>query len=1200
MDWDQRPIVRNPWRFALLFVISVLLSGTADDAFTATLYVNPTSGTCPGASTGNVYCTIQDAINAASTSDVIFIAPGIYEESLKLVNTTSRSLTVRGSGISHTRIKSYSRGFLANEDVSIEHLTIDGVGPPKSGLGGGVYVANNANVTLSDVVISNNHGGGGGGVAVWSGAANLKRVAIVKNWSKMVDASFSDSPSSGGGVFVNVGTSLVAVDSVISGNYAGIDPTIPTDTPVANGGFGAGIFNLGTTTLVNTTISGNSAFATDIPGGAITNGNDLINATLNLYNVTITGNSAAIGGGGVYNVNGTVNARNSIIAANTDDGTAPNCGGNAFFSQDYNIIGVSNGCDNTVFPSSANDRKDISVNQLDLLALPADGTAFDNIPVFLTAGLNTNSVAVDAIGVNNCLGQNNNQLTNDQRDVARPLDGDNNGSSLCDIGAYELGQDILVFPKEQLTFEDQGTSTVFVALAQPPAQTVQLNISSQNTNEGSIATPTLSFNGSDWNTPKPVQIDVQNDGVLDGDQTYTVNITASGLTVQPKSVAITNIDTITAPGLIVDPQSITIQEGGASATLKVRLATPPATGSVVNLSINNDLVAVDRQETISPSTLTFNDSNWKDLQLVTVAAIDDTVIEGDRNYHLLVSVAGSTTDTTYATVPNTSVNVLNQDNDIPVGNPGITFSPAPNNNLTTSENGGQVTISAVLNSMPSADVAVNFLSNDINEGMIQVGQSQQQSAQLVFTLQNWDTPQSITVVGIDDNYVDGGKIYKIVTEISSNDASYQGINPDDISITNIDNDTPDLVITPTSGLTTSESGSSASFQVSLTNAPAPTTQVAFSAVAQPPAPGLPLEGSISLPATQLVFTSDNYNVPQTVTVFGVDDNVVDCSKTYNVTVSIDSNNTTSAPYLNSGITGTVSVTNTDNDVSSAPQIVFSKTQLNTSETGTSDSFNVCLTTQPSAPVTINMAIPVGWGNEGAFSGNQLSQTLIIDQNNWTQAHSVTVIGVDDTVADGAQTYNLVISAPISSDPNYANQIMPAVSVTNADDEEACKTAPDPTIPGLCTETTVISTSEDGGSGEFRVKLVKKPSNLVTVKITVSDTTEGSIADPVNGQSAFKRLTFSDTNWNTEQSVTIVGIDDTIDDGNITYQLELDTSESFATEYQSIALPNIRVVNQDNDRAKPNDPNAGGALHPGIVLLLLLFTRYRNRFGRIQP
>jgi hypothetical protein len=86
---------------------------------------------------------------------------------------------------------------------------------------------------------------------------------------------------------------------------AGADVTIDGLT-VMNGhvvgpSFGGGIFNAGTLTVTNSTISGNSATA----GGGIVNDGEFGSATLTITNSTISGNSATgagnVDGGGILN-----------------------------------------------------------------------------------------------------------------------------------------------------------------------------------------------------------------------------------------------------------------------------------------------------------------------------------------------------------------------------------------------------------------------------------------------------------------------------------------------------------------------------------------------------------------------------------------------------------------------------------------------------------------------------------------------------------------------------------------------------------------------------------------------------------------------------------------------------------------------------------------------------------------------------------
>ena len=106
----------------------------------------------------------------------------------------------------------------------------------------------------------------------------------------------------GGGIF-NAGT-LTATNSTVTGNAAGED--------------GGGIFNdAGTLTLINSIVSGNNA---GVDGGGILNNPG---GTLTLTNSTVSGNTAGDDGGGIRNITGgTLTLTNSTVSGNDagDDG----------------------------------------------------------------------------------------------------------------------------------------------------------------------------------------------------------------------------------------------------------------------------------------------------------------------------------------------------------------------------------------------------------------------------------------------------------------------------------------------------------------------------------------------------------------------------------------------------------------------------------------------------------------------------------------------------------------------------------------------------------------------------------------------------------------------------------------------------------------------------------------------------------------
>ena len=69
---------------------------------------------------------------------------------------------------------------------------------------------------------------------------------------------------------------------------------------------------------------------------------------------------------------------------------------------------------------------------------------------------------------------------------------------------------------------------------------------------------------------------------------------------------------------------------------------------------------------------------------------------------------------------------------------------------------------------------------------------------------------------MDDAVDDGDIAYTIVTGAGrQRRPGYNGLNAADVAVTNTDNDTAGITVTPTSGLTTTEAGGTATFTVVL-------------------------------------------------------------------------------------------------------------------------------------------------------------------------------------------------------------------------------------------------------------------------------------------------------------------------------------------------------------------------------------------------
>ncbi|MBK9503105.1 MAG: hypothetical protein IPO06_27760 [Leptospiraceae bacterium] len=237
-------------------------------------------------------------------------------------------------------------------------------------------------------------------------------------------------------------------------------------------------------------------------------------------------------------------------------------------------------------------------------------------------------------------------------------------------------------------------------------------------------------------------------------------------------------------------------------------------------------------------------------------------------------------------------------------------------------------------------------------------------------------------------------------------------------------------------------------------------------------------------------------------------------------------------------------TNSDNSNSNpAGFTISSKTGIITSESGTSSSFSVKLNSTPTSEVEIKISS----SNSSEITANPIS--LKFTEANWNTPQIVNLTGVDDTLQDGNKTVTIDLGSGISKDINYNNLSVGTVEATNADNE-----------------TTGITVSalgghivtEAGGTSSFTVVLNSIPSGDVTIPVTSNDLTEGTVSP--------SSITFTNSNWNIPQTVTITGIDDPNPDGNISFTVSLGPSTSSDTNYNNLSQPNIAVINEDNDTA----------------------------------
>lgn len=672
-----------------------------------------------------------------------------------------------------------------------------------------------------------------------------------------------------------------------------------------------------------------------------------------------------------------------------------------------------------------------------------------------------------------------------------------------------------------LTTDEMGKSASFsIALNTRPQNDVTISVNSYDATEGSISANSLTFTHENWNTPQAIIVTGVNDDVDDGDVTYSIvfkNTISSDADYNNKtitSISVINTDDDEA-GITLNPTSgLTTTEAtglGKTATFTLKLNSEPLYDVTIGLSSSNT-----NEGTVSPLSVTFTTANWNTEQFVTITGVNDDIDDDDIAY-TIATAAATSSDPKYNGKNASDVLVTNIDDD----EAGFTFSAT--SGISTTETGGQATFTIRLNAQPTANITIDLSSSNPSEGIVS-------PSSVTFTSANWSTPQTITITGQNDEVMDGNKVYTInTTMITGGDAKYNALNPPDVTVTNMDEDMAGFYVNPISGLTTTEAGGQATFTIKLTSQPTANVTIGISS-------SNTNEGTIS--PSSLTFTFGNWNASQTVTITGVNDYIQDGNIGYTIVTALA---TSVDPNYNNLNPPDISVTNNDDDV--AGITILPTSGLTTTENGGIAQFTVVLTSQPTANVTIGLSSSNT--NEGIVS----PASLVFIPSEWNIPQTVTIIGADDSVIDGSVGYFIYTASASSSDANYNNRNAADVSVTNTDNDVAAI---------IVTPTSGLTTTEAGGQATFSIKLATIPTANVTIGLSSSDTNEGTVS-PAS-------LVISPANWNAENTVTITGINDDVDDGDKTYTIVTASSSSTDPNYNGINSSDVTVTNSNNDKA----------------------------------
>ncbi len=360
----------------VLFVALALILTIFDIAKAGTVTVDTLTDESDG-SCSDGDCSLRDAIAVATPGDTVdFSVNGVITLTIDQLSVYN-NLTISGPGAANLKISGNDtfRVMLIAVGIqtSISNLTI---ADGYADYGGGIYNFGALTVTNTTFQSNTAMSYGGGFAHNPMGTLNMSDCSFIAN----------DSLSGGGAMYASVNAKIER--SFFTDNHAAYD--------------GGGLYIMaGNVSVINNTFYSNTA----IDGGAIWIGPPYPSL---LINNTLVDNRATSNGGGIYNV-GDISLINNILANNSPGN---NCA-YGIFSVSTNNLSTDDSCG----PGSTH----VTSQALRLGALTGKPAYFP---------LNTCSIAVD-------MGVNSNCPAVDQRGSSRPQDGDGNGMSMCDIGAFE-------------------------------------------------------------------------------------------------------------------------------------------------------------------------------------------------------------------------------------------------------------------------------------------------------------------------------------------------------------------------------------------------------------------------------------------------------------------------------------------------------------------------------------------------------------------------------------------------------------------------------------------------------------------------------------------------------------------------------------------------------------------------------------------
>ena len=579
----------------------------------------------------------------------------------------------------------------------------------------------------------------------------------------------------------------------------------------------------------------------------------------------------------------------------------------------------------------------------------------------------------------------------------------------------------------------------------------------------------------------------------------------------------------------------------AAVTRKIRAPANTPAGGTVGPPINSNAPAGVSYALSGPDAANFT--------------IDPT--NGQLSLAPGVSLAGANGTTYRITVTAKQGDVqVHLATEVLVPAPGIALPDAEFTVSDAPEHFGTARYSVALETRPSVTVTVAVISD--NAAAVTVN-----PASLTFTDDDWWIPQTVTVAGVADAIDRGVKPRAVITHAASGAGNFPGIGgykgiTGAVAVNlaagpGFDFSTANVTVTEAAG-----PGRSASYTVALETEPTHTTFVQITANS----------GIVSLSPRDLVFTSENWDVPQRVTVTGVGNSV------HNQPLGLDraviTHTARRGGYVD--VRGAVTVTLVDDEDATAPGPLLQYTsQTDFYYRSVSFESSNTFTHQGVSNVVDHMRVDFCRPHEVwrycdlyvEFKGHDTTADVLSDLALVVQGATYGFANAEVRVNTPAR-YNGIKEKSISyswrteSGPSYHGApVRLAIVAMDPGDLPRGLSLPDSRYNA--------AVKEAGGQVQsYQVHLTSQPTGMVTVTAASSDAALAQVATGSGTFGASATLAFRPDNWNVPQTVTMKtqgGLDDNIDNNGRTITI---THTASGANYDGVS-GDVTFEVRDDDR-----------------------------------